>query len=505
MVNLIWLIIGALFQLFSNGRQIIPVAVVIAMVFFMRFVRKSKPAPGILLGMAANIAVAWYIFNGIIPLKGVLYYVVVGGMAASSFLPYAADRLISTRINGFASTLVFPLAWTALEYAGSIANPYGTWSSIAYTQYGNQTFIQLASITGLWGIVFMMTWFASVINYAWDRKWVWKDIRRGVVIYSCILASVFIYGGVRLNLMQSGNDTVRIATITNTREYSERQSAVNFEELFNKDPDKFRLTILDLAKDTQDEFIMRSTAEANAGAEIIAWSEGAVTIPIESEEAFTERVKQLAYDKKVYILASMSVLPSDYPKTLCKNKAVLIGPSGDVLSDYVKSKPVPGEMCIAGNGKIPVIASPYGKLSTTICFDLDFPALIRQAGKDRADIMLVPSNDWRDIDPLHTNMAVFRAVENGFSLVRIVNGGLSIAVDGTGKTASQKDFYNSADDAMISYLSSKGIPAIYPFIGDLFGQLAVLGFLIFMVSSIIKKNVGEQAGKPSKKAPSAKA
>ena len=497
MINIVWLLIGVLSQLFSNGRQIIPAAVVISMVFFLRFVRRSKPVPGILTGVVVNVAIAFYIFNGIIPLKGSLYYIVVGGMTAMSFLPYVADRLISPRIGGFASTLVFPLAWTALEYISSVANPYGTWSSIAYIQYDNLTFIQLASVTGIWGIIFMMTWFASVINHAWDRKWVWKDIRSGVVIYSCILAAVFVYGGVRLNLVQSGNKAVRIATITNTHEHAEKESVTNLEEIFNKDPDNFRSIILDLAKGVDGEFIERSRREADSGANIVAWSEGAVTIPAESEEAFTKRCRQLAIEKNIYLVAAMSVIPGEYPKTLCKNKVLLIEPSGKIMADYLKSRPVPGELCVSGNGKIPVISTQYGNISTAICFDMDFPSLIRQAGKGKADIMFVPSNDWETIDPLHTNMAVFRAIENGYSLVRIVNSGLSIAVDGMGRTIAQKDFFYSGDEAMISYIPKEcNIPALYPVIGDLFGQLSVLGFWIFTITAIVrKKQVADDPGK----------
>lgn len=236
----------------------------------------------------------------------------------------------------------------------------------------------------------------------------------------------------------------------------------------------------------------------------VAWSEGAVAIPSESEEAFTKRCIQLAMKKNIYLVAAMSVLPEDYPKTLSKNKVVLIEPSGKITADYLKSRPVPGELCVAGGGKIPVVSTPYGNISTVVCFDMDFPSLICQAGKGKADIVFAPSNDWEAIDPLHTNMAIFRAVENGFSLVRIVTSGLSRSVDGTGRTTAQKDYFNSGDEAMISYVPTEGTPALYPVIDDLFGQLSVLGFWIFAITAVVrKKRIGEQVGDIPGKGPAA--
>ena len=88
-----------------------------------------------------------------------------------------------------------------------------------------------------------------------------------------------------------------------------------------------------------------------------------------------------------------------------------------------------GKPFVPGDGKVPTVQTPYGRLSTVICFDADFPGTIRQAGQAGADMLLVPGNDWRAIDPYHTQMATFRAIENGFSLVRQASNGLAMTVD----------------------------------------------------------------------------
>ena len=49
----------------------------------------------------------------------------------------------------------------------------------AYTQYGNLPLLQLLSVTGLWGIDFLMSWLASVVNWAWERGFAWPRVRGG--------------------------------------------------------------------------------------------------------------------------------------------------------------------------------------------------------------------------------------------------------------------------------------------------------------------------------------
>ena len=82
-----------------------------------------------------------------------------------------------------------------------------------------------------------------------------------------------------------------------------------------------------------------------------------------------------------------------------------------------------------GDGKLHSVATPFGVLSGVICYDLDYPAVIQQTGMNGTGLLLVPSKDWFEIDPIHSQMAVFRAIENGMSLVRQTDAGLSIAVD----------------------------------------------------------------------------
>ena len=159
---------------------------------------------------------------------------------------------------------------------------------------------------------------------------------------------------------------------------------------------------------------------------------------------------------------------------------MLITPNGEVAWESYKAIPVPGSeaaMSARDDGRIRMIESPYGRLSSAICFDMDFPGLLKQAGRLHTDVMLVPSNDWKAIDPWHSEMARFRAIEQGFNLVRHTSGGLSIATDYQGRVLSRMDHYTTAERVMISEVPTRGVNTIYSWIGDLFSWVCIATLL----------------------------
>ena len=201
----LWLAIAAALFLFAAGRWAIPLAAWLAPLFLLRFVRTQRPLPGLLLAWLVRSAVAAVVLQGIILYPGIVYYVLVLFLTVLTMLPYLADRLITPRLQGFVATLVFPLAFTTLEYLSSFG-PFGTITSIAYTQYGDLPLMQLVSVTGIWGITFLITWFAAVVNWAWERGFAWPSVRGGGLLYAAILSVVLLGGGARLALFPPRSD-----------------------------------------------------------------------------------------------------------------------------------------------------------------------------------------------------------------------------------------------------------------------------------------------------------
>jgi apolipoprotein N-acyltransferase len=486
-LSYLWLAIAAALFLFAAGRWAIPLAAWLAPLFLLRFVRTQHPLPGLLLAWLVRFAVAAVVLQGIILYPGIVYYPLVLLVTLVTTLPYLADRLITPRLNGFVSTLVFPLAFTTIEYLISFG-PLGTYYSIAYTQFGDLPLMQVVSVTGIWGITFLLTWFAAVVNWAWKRGFAWPNVRGGGLLYAAVLSVVLLGGGARLALFPPEATTVRVAGISASR------AAV---AALNKQLPQETLSLLLSGKATQadraivrsafttvdDDLFARSQQEARAGAKIVVWPETSPTgasILQEDEPALIQRAGALAREAGIYLDMGLAVFLPDVGKPpFLEDEAVLLDPTGHVVWTYEKSHPAPGEqgLFVPGDGKVPLVDSPYGRLANAICFDLDYPSTIRQAGQAGADLLFAPSDDWQAIDPAHTQIATFRAIENGFSLVRQASKGLSITVDYEGRVLAASDYFTTDHQIMVAYVPMHGVRTIYATIGDLFAWLCMIGLV----------------------------
>jgi apolipoprotein N-acyltransferase len=138
-----------------------------------------------------------------------------------------------------------------------------------------------------------------------------------------------------------------------------------------------------------------------------------------------------------------------------------------------------------------ILNTPYGRVTSVICFDADFPQLLAQAGALCADVVLDPSNDWRAIDPWHTQMASFRAIEQGVNLIRQTSRGLSAAYDYQGRRLAAMDHFQTADYAMISQIPTKGVRTIYARLGNWFAFACLAGLILLVILSL-RGNRGQE-------------
>jgi len=246
---------------------------------------------------------------------------------------------------------------------------------------------------------------------------------------------------------------------------------------------------------------MLSQQEARAGAKVVVWPESGATVLQEDEAAFLQQARAVAHASGIYLDMGLAViLPSQTPP-FGQDESVLIDPSGKIVWVYQKAHPVPGEedlRLVPGNGQIPVVATPYGRLTTAVCFDRDFLDIIRRVGQANADILLVPNGDWREIDPMHTQMAMFEAIEAGSSLVTQTDEGLSVAVDYEGNVLASTDFFTTDPQVMVAYVPMQGVHTIYATIGDLFAWLSIAGLVVLIGVALARRWT---AGEPPEASP----
>jgi apolipoprotein N-acyltransferase len=491
------LILAGLLLLVSNGRWIIPAATWISPVLLLRFMRTQPTLRAILLADLVMTGAALVSWQGMVPVPGLLYVIVIGLTAQWILAPFVIDRLLFRRFRGLARTLILPTAWVSVEYLNSVWNPYGTWASTAYTQFHNLPLVQIVSVTGLFGISFLIGWFAAVVNQAWENEFAWSRVRWSGSVFTAVLALVLLAGGARLAFFPPSGPTVRVASISATEGLREKVDPDWIAKDLNVSltesiPDAVWQALDKNSLALQDYLAERTRREARAGARIIFWPEAHVILLKQSEPRLLELGRQIARSERIYLGIGMGVARQHPKEMKAENRFVLLNPQGETLFDYTKQNPVPGgeaacSIIAVRDYRLPVVATPHGRIAAAICFDMDFPSFMRQAGVARTDILLDPSGDWRAIDPLHTQMACMRAVELGCSVIRQTSGGLSEAVDYEGRTLASMDHFTTpaAERVMVAQVPVAGVVTAYARIGDVFSWTCLAVLLTLTGVSIV--------------------
>jgi apolipoprotein N-acyltransferase len=426
-------------------------------------------------------------------------------------VPYLLNRWLGNKITGWVSTLLFPSAAVSLEYATSFLGG-GTWGSIAYSQMDNSLLIQLASLTGIWGVSFVIYWSSSLIVWMINNNHTSSAIVRPLTVYFTIVGAILLFGTFRTTeYFQTDNSSIRMSGITGlnvsvlgtvyqnafgkTIDFDPEaltQASPELDEL-NKGLIKFVEKPFDPAfaesqkalSDFQDQMFHIADREAAGGSKVIVFSEALMFTFKPIEDSLINKGRRFAKKRNVTLVLTMgSFLPGkiEFGAKYIENKAVMIDSSGAVVHTFLKNKPVPlVEGSVAGDGSIPIYETGTTKLATSICYDADFPSLMRKAGKDNADILILPSGDWREVSPYHANMARMRAIENGFSLFRPVSGATSLATDSYGRVLASRNFYGDAEKVLVAYLPRNGTTTLYALVGDFFPWICIVAIVAVTV------------------------
>lgn len=484
--RVLWLAIALVLQLLAvGGRWDLALVAWVFPVFLIRFARASR-LPSALLGIwvvCAAGGVFWYFQLGVpfapIPFVGVL------ALASVISLAFMFDRLVHPWLPVSARVLAFGVALVSAEYALGVYSPFGTaYGLTAVTQHANLGLLQVISVTGPYGIALLVGLVAAAMNHWWERGFTRAAARVPLVAVSIVVA-VIALGQARMAwLAPDSPPTVRVAGINpSATTIDEAMASVHvpsgdLEALAHADRDAVRS-----AFDTINTELLEDTAaSAAAGAELVVWSELSARVLAEDEAAFIATLREVANRNDIYLDAAMSVVLDEAPYG--KNQTVLVDPDGEVRWIYEKHHPIPGmEPYDAGEGGIPVVETPFGRIANVICYDADFPALMHVD----ADIMIVPGSDWPEMGWIHTKMSSLRAIENGYTLVRQDFNGSSQAFDRYGNLLGIQDTtMNDPDAWFVELPANAGGTTIYRVVGDAFSWLCVLGTagLLFLTLTI---------------------
>ncbi|MBE9509815.1 MAG: carbon-nitrogen hydrolase family protein [Bacteroidetes bacterium] len=499
--KLLWFFIGFGLFFFTRTSTFIPIAIALGPIFILRLSSSQKPFKGILitlLGFILVMQIAFWTpinFNDLFP--GIFSFVRSLLLGSIFTLPFIANRLIQPKFTGFFSTLVFPVCAVALYYLESVYGPFdGVIIFYAYTQYGNLPLTQLLSIAGPWTLIFLISWFSSIVCWAWENDFNLEKTKKGIVIFLCMAIGLFLYGGIKVspyNFDYKGK-TVRIAAAVFQKNPGEPTHGI--DKILNE-------RLFTPLQETLKKIENATKQAALTNSKIIVFQEFSLIIPEEQEKEAISELKRMAKENDIYICigyVSMPKLLEGEHKVFMgymelsdeeeegKNIALFINNLGEIEAEYQKHNLVFGEgtWVLEGPGIIPVVETPFGRIGIVICRDMEFSDYMMQTGKQNADIVLAPS--YEAVKSLSITYAqMLRSIENGFSFVRACGYGLSIAVDYNGKILSSMNYFTTQNTIMYTDVPTKGIRTIYSFIGDLFAWLCVTGFIGYIAAAIISR------------------
>lgn len=481
------LLLGTALLPFATLYTIIPVAAWLATIFLLRFSRTQPifvalPLVFVVQALGALGSLRTDYFGA--PVSASMLAAFCLGYGLVLAVPYMVDRLMAERLRGGARVLAFPLAVTVLHWL-LVFSPFPTWGSPAYTQVANLPLIQMVSLTGLWGLIFLMAWLASAVNATWEERFAAESLKKYALPFVLVLVGVLVYGGSRLALAPV-TDTVRVAGIAPSSKLWSYPPVQQIAKGTQLERDSFRAKI----QPSLQDLFARTELEARAGAKLVVWAETAAWVVQEDEATVLERARRVAQQEGIYLQVGMGVIGNAQTHPYATNYSVLFDPQGRVLWNYHKSYPVPiGDAAEikAGEPVVPVTDTPFGRWAGIICFDGNTPSFVRQAGQAKTDVMFIPANDWLQNRFDHAHSHVFRAIENGFTLVRPTAKGYSVITDFYGRTLASTDFFTTDQPTMVANIPVKGTTTLYARIGDVFAYLALVGLIALMVVAVVQK------------------
>jgi apolipoprotein N-acyltransferase len=256
----------------------------------------------------------------------------------------------------------------------------------------------------------------------------------------------------------------------------------------------------------EDEILFRylrlTRQAADRGATAVLWPESATPFYFE-ESPRAEAIRLLARERGVWLLLGSDEL-SRQDRRISYNSAFMVRPDGTTAAVYRKVRLVPfGEYVpfrrllffaaplveSIGDfapGEAPVMLPIDGHpVSTAICYEVVYPALIREGVSKGSSLVTTITNDaWfgRSSAPYqHFEMAAMRAIEQGRYLARAANTGISGIVDPYGRVVMASGLF--VEQVLVGDVRLITERTVYSRIGDVVAWAGVFATGLALASA----------------------
>jgi apolipoprotein N-acyltransferase len=483
--ELLWLVIGCGCLLFMGGKWNIPILTWVGSVFFLRYFRTRRGVWGVLLAIPPLLVSSYVFFLGLAVQVTFAFQVMIAvSYTLYVLVPCVADSLLYRRVgNTFLSTLVYPSALIVVQLLLSLIEELGTVLTWTGSLFSMKPLIQLVSITGVWGPSFLIGWLAAIIVALWEQRFDPARLKVPVAAFSIVFMAVMAWGGARLIFFAPGPGTVKAGSvIVNLPEdnyfwtYLDKPAASQAAE-----KERYRQA----TREVQDELFATSERLVPSGIRILAWGSGNAVVFAEDEAALTARLSAFARLHQLYFFPCLLVL-GDYPGP-DRTKVLAIRPDGGIEYTHYKGRN-PNAGYYRGRS-VEVMDTPYGRIASPICYEMEAHRLIRQVGAQAVDIMIVPGDEpSRENAVLHTEISLFRGIENGCAVLRTTLEGLTMGIDHQGRVLSQLNYYlTTSNRTVLTELPVKGVRTVYAALGDWFAYGCALLLAAMIALAIARR------------------
>jgi apolipoprotein N-acyltransferase len=357
------------------------------------------------------------------------------------------------------AALSFPVSWVTFEYLGNLASPHATFGSMGYTQMDFLPVLQVASLTGIWGITFCLFLLPATIAAVLNPAGTTFRKRRLAAAVGALLTLVIGWGSWRLMATPAPERSVKTALM-----------ATGLDTVFPHDD----AAALKLLRDYSD----KAASLAAQGAQVIVLPEKVALISAEGASQVDSLYSAASARTKAIIVVGLD------RGSLTKrfNEARLYS-EGTLAASYDKHHMIPQIEDVDQPGNtIAVLDQPSGVWGIQICKDMDFPALSRQYGARGVGLLLVPAWDFTLDGWLHGRMAVLRGVESGFTIVRAAKQGMLTVSDDRGRILAQQDSSTVPFASLVATAPVSHDNTLYVRWGDWFAWLNTAGLVTLLVS-----------------------
>lgn len=405
-----------------------------------------------LAAFAAGSANQWTYLHGQLDLPLAPIALAIIGPGITFALCTVVFRHLLARRGGIAAALAVPVLWVAIECGNTLISPHGTFGSISYSQMDVLPIVQLAAISGLWGVSFVLLLVPSTLAVLMAPRLPRRDRVAVGAITALLLGATLGHGIWRLQAPASAS--VRIGLVSLEHPIRPALDGAEGRAL----EARYLAAINQLAADGAQVVVLPETSFGTRDASIASFATAAAR-------------RRLIVDVGI---AFKGDLRGE------RNMAMVFGPDHAPPTTYNKRHLIPGfeKQYTAGDDYTMLEGNP--RIGLAICKDMDFHDIGRAYAARGAQLLLVPAWDFSVDGWLHSRMAIMRGVESGFAVARAARSGRLTLSDDRGRVVAEASS-EQHDAQVVGTLPLRATRTLYTRWGNWFVWLNLAGLLTLLV------------------------